>query len=242
MSWIRVSGIDGPGVILRKWWQEIGIVGIKKRGCGLFILGICGAWNGQNENDLSNTWIHDNISYVTQEPVLVSGTIRENLMYGCIDCTKSEMMEAANSFIRSFPEGLRHVCWRAWSIPFGWTEATHCDCPSAPASSACPGSWRGYEYLGQWEILDGVEGEERESSVNDGISFEQDCGYHLHGSRWCDSGSGKTWGVVEELRLLRESDSWMDWVWQDLFVWVSIVGSDLGVSHCQAGDESVCDF
>ena len=37
-------------------------------------------WNGQNENDLSNTWIHDNISYVTQEPVLFSGTIRENLM------------------------------------------------------------------------------------------------------------------------------------------------------------------
>jgi len=135
------------------------------------------------------------------------------LMYGRIGCTESEMMEAADSFIRSFPEGLRHVWWRAWSIPFGWTEATHCDCPSAPASSACPGSWRGYEYLGVWEILDGVEGVERESSVNDGISFEQDCGYHLRGSRWCDSGSGKTWGVVEELRLLREPDSWMDWVW-----------------------------
>jgi len=38
------------------------------------------------------------------------------------------------------------------------------------------------------EVLDGVEGVERDSSVNDGTSFEQDYGYHLHGSRWCDSG------------------------------------------------------
>ena len=38
------------------------------------------------------------------------------------------------------------------------------------------------------EVLDGVEGVERDSSVHDGTSFEQDYGYHLHGSRWCDSG------------------------------------------------------
>ena len=37
-------------------------------------------------------------------------------------------------------------------------------------------------------VLDGVEGVERDSSVNDGTSFEHDCRYHLHGSRWCDSG------------------------------------------------------
>ena len=36
-------------------------------------------------------------------------------------------------------------------------------------------------------VLDGVEGVERDSSVNDGTSFEHDCRYHLHGSRWCDS-------------------------------------------------------
>ncbi|KAK8817605.1 hypothetical protein WA538_004324 [Blastocystis sp. DL] len=67
-------------------------------------------WNGRNVNDLSTTWIRDNISYVAQEPVLFSGTIRENLMYGRIGCTESEMMEAAklveaDSFIRSFPKG-----------------------------------------------------------------------------------------------------------------------------------------
>ena len=54
-----------------------------------------------------------------------------------------------------------------------------------------PSSGRGDECVGQWksgEVLDGIEGVERDSSVNDGISFEQHCGYHLHGSRWCDSG------------------------------------------------------
>ena len=54
-----------------------------------------------------------------------------------------------------------------------------------------PPSGRGDECVGQresGEVLDGVEGVERESSVNDGTSFEQDYGYHLHGSRWCDSG------------------------------------------------------
>ena len=37
--------------------------------------------------------------------VLFSGTIRENLMYGRNGCTKSEMVETADSFIRSFPKG-----------------------------------------------------------------------------------------------------------------------------------------
>ena len=54
-----------------------------------------------------------------------------------------------------------------------------------------PPSGRGDKCVGQREsgyVLDGVEGMERESSVSDGTSFEHDCRYHLHGSRWCDSG------------------------------------------------------
>ena len=61
----------------------------------------------------------------------------------------------------------------------------------ALSQSIDPPSGRGYECVGQCKsgfVLDGVEGVERESSVNDGTSFEQDYGYHLHGSRWCDSG------------------------------------------------------
>ena len=37
-------------------------------------------------------------------------------------------------------------------------------------------------------VPDGVEGVERDSSVSDGTSFEHESRYHLHGSRWCDSG------------------------------------------------------
>ena len=61
----------------------------------------------------------------------------------------------------------------------------------ALSQSIDPPSGRGDECVGQWksgEVLDGIEGVERDSSVNDGTSFEQHCGYHLHGSRWCDSG------------------------------------------------------
>ena len=67
-------------------------------------------WNKQDVTTLSIPWIHDQISYVAQEPVLFSGTIRENIQYGHIGCTEEEMIEAAklveaDSFIRSFPKG-----------------------------------------------------------------------------------------------------------------------------------------
>ena len=61
----------------------------------------------------------------------------------------------------------------------------------ALSQSLDPPSGRGDECVEQRElgyVLDGVEGVERDSSVSDGTSFEQDYGYHLHGSRWCDSG------------------------------------------------------
>ena len=59
---------------------------------------------------LSMAWIRDQISYVAQELVLFSGTIRENLLYGCEGCTEEEIVEAmklveADAFIRSFPKG-----------------------------------------------------------------------------------------------------------------------------------------
>ena len=55
-------------------------------------------------------WIRDQISYVAQEPVLFSGTIRENLLYGRVDASEEEMVSAAklvkaDGFIRGFPKG-----------------------------------------------------------------------------------------------------------------------------------------
>ena len=67
-------------------------------------------WDGNDVTTLSTAWIRDQISYVAQEPVLFSGTIRENLLYGREGCTEEEMVEAAklveaDAFIRSFPKG-----------------------------------------------------------------------------------------------------------------------------------------
>ncbi|KAK8826089.1 hypothetical protein WA556_003818 [Blastocystis sp. ATCC 50177/Nand II] len=97
----------------------IGIVG--ESGCGkstilkllMRLYAPCGGeidWDGVNVTDLSTHWIREQISYVAQEPVLFSGTIRENLLYGREGASEAEMVEAAklveaDSFIRQFPKG-----------------------------------------------------------------------------------------------------------------------------------------
>ena len=67
-------------------------------------------WNGVDTQAINVRWLRDNISYVAQEPVLFSGTIRENLMFGRVGCSEEEMIQAAklveaDSFIRKFPKG-----------------------------------------------------------------------------------------------------------------------------------------
>ena len=64
----------------------------------------------EDVTDLSTHWIRKQISYVAQEPVLFSGTIRENLLYGREGATEAEMVGVAkrveaDSFIRQFPKG-----------------------------------------------------------------------------------------------------------------------------------------
>ena len=99
--------------------EMVGIVG--ESGCGKstilkLLMRLYGpssgviSWNGVNVEDLSMEWIRDQISYVAQEPVLFSGTIRENLLYGRVDASEEEMVEAAklvkaDGFIRQFPKG-----------------------------------------------------------------------------------------------------------------------------------------
>ena len=99
--------------------EMVGIVG--ESGCGKstilkLLMRLYGpssgviSWNGVNVEDLSMAWIRDQISYVSQEPVLFSGTIRENLLYGRVDASEEEMVEAAklvkaDGFIRGFPKG-----------------------------------------------------------------------------------------------------------------------------------------
>ena len=67
-------------------------------------------WNGHDIVSLSLPWLHDQIGYVAQEPVLFSGTIRDNLKYGRVGCSDEEMIAAAklveaDDFRRSFPKG-----------------------------------------------------------------------------------------------------------------------------------------
>ena len=40
------------------------------------------SFNGQNIKELEPRWYHEQISLVQQEPVLFSGTIRDNILYG----------------------------------------------------------------------------------------------------------------------------------------------------------------
>jgi ATP-binding cassette subfamily B protein len=56
----------------------------------------------------SINWLHENIGYVLQSPHLFSGTIKENLMYGKLDATDEEVVEAAkivnaHDFIMELP-------------------------------------------------------------------------------------------------------------------------------------------
>ena len=77
------------------------------------------SFNGVNIRDLDPRWYHEKISIVQQEPVLFSGTIRDNILYGLdvagrseqeLDDMMTEAAESANalSFIKDeqgFPLG-----------------------------------------------------------------------------------------------------------------------------------------
>ena len=39
-------------------------------------------FNGRNIKELNPKWLHQQIAIVQQEPVLFSGTVRENITYG----------------------------------------------------------------------------------------------------------------------------------------------------------------
>lgn len=69
--------------------------------------------NGKDIKEYDLAFLHSNIGFVSQEPVLFSGTIEENIVYGVPEYTKSELYEAArlaNAYnfitdISIFPEG-----------------------------------------------------------------------------------------------------------------------------------------
>ncbi|GMF09901.1 unnamed protein product [Phytophthora lilii] len=66
--------------------------------------------DGHDVRSLSLPWLRDRISLVSQEPVLFSGTIAENIALGKPDASRAEVEAAAKSanafnFISNFPQG-----------------------------------------------------------------------------------------------------------------------------------------
>lgn len=53
--------------------------------------------DGVDYRERSQLWLHSNIGYVLQNPHLFSGSVRENIRYGRLDATDSEIEAAAKS-------------------------------------------------------------------------------------------------------------------------------------------------
>ncbi|POM69792.1 Multidrug resistance protein ABC Superfamily [Phytophthora palmivora] len=66
--------------------------------------------DGNGLKELNLIWLRENISLVSQEPVLFTGTIAENIRLGKPGSTREEIIEAAKKahafdFINNFPKG-----------------------------------------------------------------------------------------------------------------------------------------
>jgi ATP-binding cassette subfamily B protein/subfamily B ATP-binding cassette protein MsbA len=66
--------------------------------------------DGQDIRRIALRSLRDHISIVSQEPFLFNGSLRENILYGRLDATTEEMIEAARAancheFIERLPEG-----------------------------------------------------------------------------------------------------------------------------------------
>lgn len=53
--------------------------------------------DGVDLKELDPKWYHKNVGIVSQEPVLFSGTIKENILYGKEDATMDEVIAAAKA-------------------------------------------------------------------------------------------------------------------------------------------------
>ena len=66
--------------------------------------------DGRDARERSQLWLHSNIGYVLQTPHLFSGTVLENLRYGCPDATMEQIEAAvkavsADGIIARLPQG-----------------------------------------------------------------------------------------------------------------------------------------
>ena len=101
--------------------EKVGLVG--STGCGKssiaqLLLGFyhCSSgtieFNGVNIQDLDIKFVRERISYVNQEPLLYSTTIKKNIKLGRLDCTDEEIVDAAKcaeafDFIEDMPKKMK---------------------------------------------------------------------------------------------------------------------------------------
>jgi ABC transporter fused permease/ATP-binding protein len=89
------SGKTTIGRLLLRFWDP-------QRGRILF--------DGQDVRELQLASLRGNMAVVSQEPVLFSGSVMDNIRYGRLDATDDEVVAAAKAanadqFVREFPEG-----------------------------------------------------------------------------------------------------------------------------------------
>ena len=70
--------------------------------------------DGKDINEMEIKELRSNIAIVPQEVMLFGGTIRENILYGRLDATEDELLNAAKKanaleFISKFPDGLNTI-------------------------------------------------------------------------------------------------------------------------------------
>lgn len=102
-----------------KWWNKTALVGVSWSGKSTIIKLITGYirpdswsiivdWQDLSEVALKSYYKH--IWYLTQEPSVFDGTVRENLTYAVDDATQAELEQAIRfskcEFIYEFPDGL----------------------------------------------------------------------------------------------------------------------------------------
>lgn len=67
-------------------------------------------FDGQNIKEIDLKCLRENIGYVSQEPIMIMGTIRDNLLYGNVDATEQDCIEALKQasagFVKDQEDGL----------------------------------------------------------------------------------------------------------------------------------------
>ena len=83
--------------------------------------------NSINIKDLDLKWLRKNIAVVSQEPILNSCSIKENILYGIDNCSEEHFnsvckLSSVNSFVENknlFPEGYDTICGERGAILSG---------------------------------------------------------------------------------------------------------------------------